>query len=94
MRPTTGKAFVHIDEGEQTYSGTNLIRPDSEVDAYDRGQVIAIGAPATDDYGNQVKPEFKVGEDVIFNSFKGDTFVMDDMKVAIIEQKEIIAVIE
>ena len=71
LKPTAGYALIEPVEAEKR-TATGIILPDTHDEKSQRGKVIAIGAPQTTDAGKEIKPEFKIGQTVIYKKWGGD----------------------
>lgn len=71
LKPTAGYALIEPIELEKR-TATGIVLPDTHDEKSQRGKVIAIGAPQITDSGKEIKPEFKVGDTVIYKKWGGD----------------------
>ena len=70
-RPTAGYALIEpIEIEKQTAAG--IVLPDSHNEKSSRGKIISLGAFPKTDSGQEVKPEFKVGDTVVYKKWGGD----------------------
>ncbi|HUW21231.1 MAG TPA: co-chaperone GroES [Candidatus Bathyarchaeia archaeon] len=73
LKPTAGYALIEpVQVDKKTPSG--IVLPDTHDEKSQKGKVIAIGAPSMTDSGKSIKPEFKVGDTVIYKKWGGDEF--------------------
>jgi len=71
LKPTAGYALIEPVEAEKR-TAAGIVLPDTHDEKSQRGKVIAIGASQITDSGKEIKPEFKVGQTVIFKKWGGD----------------------
>ena len=71
FEPTAGYALIEPVEIEKK-TATGIVLPDTHEEKSQKGKVIAIGASPVLDSGQEVKPEFKVGDIVIYKKWGGD----------------------
>ncbi len=70
LRPMAGYALIEpVELDKKTASG--IVLPDTHDEKSQKGKVIAVGGPAWRD-GKEVKPEFRVGDLVIYKKWGGD----------------------
>ena len=69
LTPTAGYALIKPVSVEKTPSG--IVLPDTHEEKSQKGQVMALGKPKATEAG-PVKPEFKVGDTIIFKKWGGD----------------------
>jgi len=71
LKPTAGYALIQpVKVDKKTPSG--IVLPDTHDEKSQKGKVIAIGGPQITDSGKTIKPEFKVGNVVIYKKWGGD----------------------
>ncbi len=73
---------------------SGILLPDSAKEKPQIGQVMAVGAGATDDKGNQVKMIVKVGDKVMYKKWGGNEVKVNAEEWMIVEQKDILAIVE
>jgi len=80
-----------IEQESKTKSG--IIIPDTAKEKSHRGKVLAVGAGKYDD-GELNPMTVKVGDEVLYKEYAGDEFKLDEEKVIVIKEEDIIAIIE
>lgn len=70
LKPTAGYALIEPIEMEKT-TASGIVLPDIYDEKSQRGEVIAIGNALYQD-GREIKPEFEVGDTVIYKRYGGD----------------------
>ena len=75
LKPTSGYALIDpVKVDKKTPSG--IVLPDTHDEKSQKGKVMAVGAPQMTDSGKMVKPEFKVGDTVVYKKWGGDEVKM------------------
>ncbi len=73
---------------------SGILLPDSAKEKPQMGQVMAVGAGATDDKGKKVKMAVKVGDKVMYKKWGGNEVKVNSEEWMIVEQKDILAIVE
>ena len=94
LRPLNDRLVVKPQEGEeQTASG--LFLPETAKEKPQQGEVLAVGPGRWDEDGERrIKPDVEVGDIVLFAKYGGTEIKLDDQKVLILKETDILAVIE
>ena len=94
LRPLNDRLVVKPQEGEeQTASG--LFLPETAKEKPQQGEVLAVGPGRWDEDGERrIKPDVEVGDSVLFAKYGGTEIKLDDQKVLILKETDILAVIE
>lgn len=79
-----------LEPDNRTASG--IVLPDTVKEKPQKGQVMAIGQGTTDDKGNPVKIQVKVGQKVLYKKWGGNEVKVDGEEWIILEQKDILAI--
>ncbi len=93
LQPLGDRVVLQRDESEDITAG-GIVLPDSAKEKPQRGVVIAIGDGRMLDDGSRGKLQVKSGDRVIFASYAGDTFKVDEEEYLLLREDEILAVIE
>ncbi|HEY4695221.1 MAG TPA: co-chaperone GroES [Candidatus Nanoarchaeia archaeon] len=92
IKPMAGYALLAPEEAaEKTASGLYL--PDNAQERPARGQVIAVGA-STFDHGQEVKAQFKIGDNVIYKKWGGDELKVNDEEYKLVKFDDVMAIID
>jgi chaperonin GroES len=93
VRPLNDRILVkRLEEEEMTKGG--IIIPDSAKEKPAEGEVIAVGKGKTNDKGDRVKLDVKVGERVLFSKYGGTDVKIDGVDHLIMREDDILAVVE
>ena len=76
LRPLHDKVLVKRTEEEETTAG-GIVLPGSAAEKPSQGEVIAVGPGKRQDSGDQIAPDVKVGDTVIFGQYGGNEVKID-----------------
>jgi chaperonin GroES len=93
LQPLGDRVVVQREESEEKTAG-GILLPDTAKDKPARGTVISVGNGKLLDDGSRGKVQVKVGERVIFSSYAGENFKVDDEEYLLMREDDILAVIE
>ncbi len=92
-QPLFDNVLVRPLEPEQK-TASGILLPDSVKEKPQVGEVMAIGTGATDEKGNVIKIQVKVGQKVLYKKWGGSEIKVDGVEWMILEQKDILAIVE
>ena len=93
IRPLHDRVIVRrVEEKKTTVSG--LIIPDSSAEKPSRGEVVAAGNGRISADGKVIPLDVKVGDTVMFGQYSGSEITVDEEKLLVMSEDEIVAVIE
>ena len=78
VQPLGDRVVIERATSESTTAG-GIVLPDSAKDTPARGVIVAVGDGRLLDDGSHNKLQVEVGDEVIFSSYAGETFKIDDM---------------
>ena len=93
LQPLGDRVVVERDGSEEKTSG-GILLPDSAQDKPARGRVVSVGNGKLLDDGSRGQLQVEVGDRVIFSSYAGETFRIDDNEFLLMREDDILAVIE
>jgi chaperonin GroES len=93
LQPLGDRVVVERDESEEKTSG-GILLPDTAKDKPARGRVISVGNGRLLDDGSRSEMQVSVGDRVIFSSYAGETFRVDDRELLLMREDDILAVLE
>lgn len=93
LQPLGDRVVVKREESEERTSG-GILLPDSAKDRPARGKVVSVGNGRLLDDGTRSAIQVKPGERVIFSSYAGETFKVDDQELLLMREDDILAVYE
>jgi chaperonin GroES len=93
LQPLGDRVVVQREESEEKTAG-GILLPDTAKDKPARGTVISVGNGRLLENGNRGQLQVKVGDRVIFSSYAGETFKVDEQELLLMREEDILAVIE
>ncbi|MEC9002657.1 MAG: co-chaperone GroES [Planctomycetota bacterium] len=93
LQPLGDRVVVEREASEDVTAG-GIVLPDSAQDKPARGTVVSIGDGRLLPDGNRSELQVVVGDRVIFNSYAGESFQVDDDELLLMREDDILAVIE
>lgn len=90
LQPLGDRIVVEpIEQEEVTASG--IILPESAKERPQRGKVLAVGPGARDDDGKRIAMDVSEGDVVVYAQYAGTNFKVDEKKLLILSEKDILA---
>lgn len=93
LQPLGDRVVVEREQSEETTAG-GIVLPDSAKDKPARGVVLSVGDGKLLEDGSRGEMQVKVGDRVIFRSYAGENFRIDDEEMLLMREDDILAVIE
>jgi len=93
LRPLGDRMVVEPIEQDETTAG-GILLPETAKEKPQEGKVIAVGPGRVDDSGNRVKMEVKEGDRVLYAKYAGTEIKLEDKKVLILKESDILALVE
>jgi len=93
IRPLNDRILVkRLEEEEKTKGG--IIIPDSAKEKPAEGEVVAVGPGKTNDKGDVVHMQLKVGDRVLFSKYGGTDVKLDGEDYLIMREDDVLGVLE
>uniref|UniRef100_A0A831YQ11 Co-chaperonin GroES n=1 Tax=candidate division WWE3 bacterium TaxID=2053526 RepID=A0A831YQ11_UNCKA len=92
IRPLLDNVLIEPMEREQQLP-SGIVIPDTAKEKPQEGRVVAVG-PGKRDHGEMVKPEVKVGDQVLYKRYGGDEVKIEGKEYLMVSADDILAVIE
>ena len=93
LRPLADRLVVEpMEKEEKTASG--IILPETAKEKPQEGTVLAAGPGRTDDDGKRIPMDVKTGDVVLYAKYAGTEVKIDDKKLLILKESDILAVVE
>ena len=93
LKPLADRVIVEaIDKDEVTSSGIYL--PETAKEKPQEGRVLAVGPGRLDDSGKRTAMEVAVDDKVIFAKYSGTEVKIDEKKLLILSEKDILAIVK
>ena len=93
LQPLGDRVVVKRDESEEVTAG-GILLPDSAKDRPARGKVVSIGDGRLLEDGTRAPFQVKVGDHVLFSSYAGDEFKIDDQELVLMREEDVLAIID
>ena len=94
FEPTAGYALIEPVEIEKK-TPTGIVLPDTHEEKSQKGKIIALGAPRMTDSGQEIKPDFKVGDEVVYKKWGGDEirFTLTGKEMIFVKFEDVLAIL-
>ncbi len=92
LQPLGDRVVVERAASEAVTAG-GIVLPDSAKDKPARGVILSVGDGRLLDDGSRSEFQVKVGDNVLFTSYAGEEFKMDDQELTLMREEDILAVI-
>lgn len=93
LKPLGERLIVKPIEQEEVTSG-GIVLPETAKEKPQKGDVLATGPGARDDDGNRIAMDVSVGNVVLFAKYSGTEVKIDDDKLLILKESDILAIVE
>ena len=93
LRPLADRLVVEPIEQEDVTAG-GIILPETAKEKPQQGKVIAAGPGRTDEDGERIPMDVKVGDKVLYAKYSGTEIKMDGKKMLILRESDILAIVE
>ncbi len=93
LKPLADRLVVEpVEQEEVTASG--IILPETAKEKPQQGKVLAAGPGRSDEDGKRVAMEVKVGDRVLYAKYSGTEIKMDNKKLLILRESDVLAIVE
>jgi chaperonin GroES len=93
LKPLGDRVVVEpLEKEERTASG--IILPETAKEKPQEGTIVAIGPGRRDEDGKLVPMDVKMGDIVLYAKYAGTEIKIDDKKVLILKESDILAIVE
>lgn len=93
LQPLGDRVVVERESSDAVTAG-GIVLPDSAKDKPARGTIVSVGNGKLLDSGERSEMQVKVGDRVIFSSYAGETFKVDNQELLLMREDDILAIIE
>ena len=93
LQPLGDRVVIQREESLETTAG-GIVLPDNAREKPARGTVVSVGDGRILDDGSRGALQVKAGDRVIFSSYAGDTFSIEDEEFLLMREDDLLAVIE
>lgn len=94
LRPLADRVVIEPLEREETFAGGALVLPETAKEKPQQGRILAVGPGRVDDDGKHVAVDVKKGDLVLFAKYAGTEVKIDNKKLLILKEADILAVVE
>lgn len=92
IKPLSDRVVVQPDAAEEKTSG-GIILPDTAQEKPQAGKIVAVGAGKVSDNGELIKPEVKVGDNVLYGKYSGNEISIGKDEYLIMRESDILAIV-
>ncbi|MHB8969457.1 MAG: co-chaperone GroES [Pirellulaceae bacterium] len=93
LQPIGDRVVVKREASEERTAG-GIVLPDSAKDKPARGTIVSVGDGKLLEDGKRSTLQVKVGDRVIFSSYAGEAFKIDDQELLLMREDDILAILE
>jgi len=93
LKPLGDRIVVEPIEREERTPG-GIILPETAKEKPQEGKVLAVGPGRRDDEGNRIPMDVKEGDRVLYAKYAGTEVKLDDKKLLILRESDILALVE
>jgi len=93
LRPLSDRLVVEPQEKEEM-TASGIILPETAKEKPQKGTVLAAGPGRTDDNGKRIEMDVKTGDVVLYARFAGTEVKINDRKLLILKESDILAIVE
>ena len=93
LKPLGSRLVVEpIEQEDVTASG--IVLPETAKEKPQKGKVLSVGPGDRDDAGKRIPMDVNVGDTVLFAKYSGTEIKMDQKKMLILKENDILAIVE
>ena len=93
LKPLGDRLVVEPKEREST-TASGLVLPETAKEKPQEGEVVAVGPGRCDEDGKRIKMDVEVGDIVLYAKYGGTEVKIDDKKVLILKESDVLAILE
>ena len=93
LRPLADRLVVEPIEGEEITAGGVFV-PETAKEKPQEGMVLAVGPGRRDDDGNRIAMDVKKGDKVLYAKYAGTEVKLDDKKLLILKESDVLALVK
>jgi len=94
LRPLGDRVVVEPLEREETFAGGALVLTETAKEKPQQCKILAVGPGRLDDNGKRLVVDVKDGDIVLFAKYSGTEIKLDNKKLLILKESDILAVVE
>lgn len=92
LKPLGDRLVVEPREREAT-TASGLVLPETAKEKPQEGEVIAVGPGRRDEDGKRIEMDVKVGDIVLYAKYGGTEVKIDDKKLLILKESDVLAIV-
>ena len=92
LKPLGDRLVVEPREREST-TASGLVLPETAKEKPQEGEVIAVGPGRRDENGKRIEMDVNVGDVVLYAKYGGTEIKIDDKKVLILKESDVLAIV-
>ena len=93
LKPLGSRLVVEpIEQEDVTASG--IVLPETAKEKPQKGKVLSMGPGDRDEDGKRIPMDVKVGDTVLYAKYSGTEIKMDQKKLLIIKESDVLAIVE
>jgi len=92
LKPLGNRIIVEPAESEEVTAG-GIVLPETAKEKPQKGSVLAAGPGESDDDGDYIPMEVKVGDTVLFAKYSGTEIKLDGKKLLILRESDLLAIV-
>lgn len=93
LQPIGDRVVVKREASEDRTAG-GIVLPDTAKDKPARGTIVSVGDGKLLEDGTRSTLQVKVGDRVIFSSYAGEAFKIDDQELLLMREDDVLAILE
>jgi chaperonin GroES len=93
LKPLGDRLVVEPKEREST-TASGLVLPETAKEKPQEGEVIAVGPGRRDEDGKRIEMDVEVGDIVLYAKYGGTEVKIDDKKLLILKESDVLAILE
>lgn len=90
IKPMGNRVVVEREEAKSTKGG--ILLPESAQKKPRQGKVLAVGPGKADDHGKIQRLDVNVGDTILFSSYGGTEYKVDDTEYLILSEEDVLAI--
>ena len=94
IKPLADKVLVKASDVSEDKTTGGIIIPDTAKEKPHEGKVIAVGPGRTDENGEIIKMNVKVGDNVLYSKYGGTELKYEGEEYIIMSESDILAILE
>ncbi|HLB63321.1 MAG TPA: co-chaperone GroES [Anaerolineales bacterium] len=93
LKPLADRLVVKPLEGEEV-TPSGIVLPETAKEKPQKGEVLSVGPGARDDEGKRIVMDVRVGDKVLFAKYAGTEVKIENDKLLILRESDILAILE